>query len=289
MRSKPVRPLNFEQSNTDCLRTKSLTKSLSWAHYQNDNDNLYYQNNKKHTLSMYLDGGFETFRTDRPNQFGFPGSFCLMPKESQSHWQVGMQQQFMHLYFDDNYLKQLALKTFDIDPRTLELPELTFFENPALEAIYRHQIAASDWSVGADQLLLEQVTNTVLVTMIHALARKKLNVKGGLAPKVLLQVCDFMQSNFSRQIFLAELAAIGQLSEYHFCRMFKLSTAQTPQEFLLNIRIERVKQQCRNTKLKLSEIALCCGFSNQSHMGRSFKRVVGATPSQYRKQLLGTA
>jgi len=287
MSNKDALLLNFEQSSKVCLRQQSLSNTLAWAQYQNENERLSYTNKQRHTLSMYLQGGFETFRIDRPKHFGSPGSFCLMPKDSESRWQLGAEQQFVHLYFDDDYLKQLALKTFDIDPRCLQLPDLSYFKNAALEASFRHQIASSDWSAGCNHLLLEQITNTILVAMIHDLgvAKFKGNVQGGLAPRVLLRICEYMHCYSYRQIFLAELAELAALSEYHFCRMFKQSTAQTPQQYLSMIRIDRVKNMCSSSPLSLTEISLDCGFSNQSHMGRTFKKLVGVSPREYRKNL----
>ncbi len=220
--------ISFEQSSKIFVRQTSLTKNLHWAHYQNDYERLSYANNKQHTLSMYLTGGFETHRTDIKADHGAPGKFCLMPKGSESQWQVGSTQQFMHLYFDDRYLKKLALKTFDIDPRTLMLPELTFFENKGLEAMFRYQMAASDWQSSSNHLALEQVTDTILVSMLQSLGKNKFN----------------------------------------------------PQ-----IRIDQVKNMCKNKELPLLHIALACGFSNSSHMGRYFKKLTGISPGEYRKYL----
>jgi len=277
--------VSFEHSSKVCFRQKSLTKGLSWAHYQNDHERIYYKNNDQHTLSLYLEGGFETHRTDVNSTFGAPGRFCLMPKESESSWHVGSSQQFMHLYFDDEYLKQLALRTFDIDPRLVQLPELVFTENAAIEGLFRHQVATTDWSVNNNQLMMEQVTDTVLVAMIQSLGIAKFTrkIKGGLAPKVALLVCEFIHENYHRQIFLSELSDLAQLSEFHFCRMFKENMAQTPQEYLTQVRIERVKQLLSSTKLSLVEVTLKCGFANQSHMGRYFKKLIGISPMQYRK------
>ncbi|NQZ09796.1 MAG: helix-turn-helix transcriptional regulator [Algicola sp.] len=287
MKDTHPKPISFEQSRKICFRQKSLSAGLSWAHYQNEDEHLVYDNQKQHTLSLYLSGGFQTHRTDIQSGFGAPGRFCLMPKGCESRWQVGTVQQMMHLYFDEQYLKQLALTTFDIDPRTLQLPELTFFESAGLEAMIRHQMAAVDWQADENQLLMEQLTNTILVSMLQnqQISQFSTKVKGGLAPRVQAQVCDFIHANFQRQIFLAELAQIAQLSEYHFCRMFKENMAQTPQEYLTKVRIEQVKHLCQTTTSALSEIALRCGFANQSHMGRYFKKLVGISPSGYRKRL----
>ncbi|MDX2321816.1 MAG: AraC family transcriptional regulator [Moritella sp.] len=277
--------ISFEQSTSKiCLRQASLTDALSWAHYQNEHDRLFYVNEKQHTLSLYMSGGYETHRTDVHSGFGAPGKFCLMPKGSESHWQLGQTQQFMHLYFTDDYLKQLALKVFDIDPRMLKLPELTFTNDAATEALFRYCMATSDWRSGYDHLAMEQVTNTILVSMLQNMGVTKLTspVKGGLSPKVAALVCDYMQANFHRQVYLAELAELAQLSEYHFCRMFKQSMAQTPQAYLLVTRIEQVKLRLVNKRASMADIALQCGFANQSHMGRYFKKLVGISPRQYR-------
>jgi len=278
---------SFEQSPSKiCLRQTSLTESLSWAHYQNEHEQLYYINNQQHTLSLYLSGGYDTHRTDMQSKLGAPGKFCLLPKDSESHWQLGQTQQFMHLYFNDDYLKQLALKTFDIDPRMLQLPELNFADDAATETLIRHCMAPNDWLNPSNHLAMEQITNTILISMLQNMGIAKLNttVKGGLSPKVATLVCDYMQANFHRQIYLAELANLAQLSEYHFCRMFKQSLAQTPQAYLLAVRIEQVKQQITAGKQhNLADIALRCGFANQSHMGRYFKKLVGVSPRQYRQ------
>jgi len=283
----PLEPLatSFERSTSKiCLRQTSLTDSLSWAHYKNENDRLYYVNNKQHTLSLYLSGGYETHRTDIHSEFGAPGKFCLMPKGSESHWQLGQTQQFMHLYFSDDYLKQLALKVFDIDPRMLQLPELTFTDDAATEALFRHCMATSDWRNKDDHLAMEQATNTILISMLQNMGITKLltPIKGGLSPKTATLVCDYMQANFHRQVYLAELAELAQLSEYHFCRMFKQSLAQTPQAYLLSIRIEQAKLRMHTEMNSVADIALQCGFANQSHMGRYFKKLVGISPRQYR-------
>lgn len=281
---------SFDQSTSKiCLRQRSLTDALSWAHYQNENDHLYYVNDKQHTLSLYMSGGYQTHRTDVRSEFGAPGKFCLMPKHSESHWQLGQTQQFMHLYFNDDYLKQLALKVFDIDPRMLQLPELNFINDIATESLFRHCMATSDWQSENNHLAMEQVTNTILVSMLQNMGITKLvaPIKGGLSPKVVTLVCDFMQANFQRQIYLNELAELAQLSEYHFCRMFKQSLAQTPQAYLLEIRIEQVKLRLRSKVESATDIALQCGFSNQSHMGRYFKKLVGISPRQYRHLIAG--
>lgn len=228
---------------------------------------------------MYLSGGFETHRTDIKADFGGPGKFCLMPKDSETRWQLGAPQEFTHLYFNDDYLKRLALRVFDIDPRLIQLPELTFSQNTGLEALVRHHIMQFNWTT--DHLAMERVTDTILVSLLRSVVTTKSvkPVKGGLAPRVLAKTRDYIRANYRRQIYLLELADLASLSEYHFCRMFN-----TPQDYLTSVRIEQVKTLIDETENSLSDIALLCGFSNQSHMGRFFKKLQGISPSNYRRQ-----
>ena len=280
------KPISFELSKKTCVRQKSLTHGLSWAHYRNQDEHLSYINDKQHTLSMYLTGGYNTFRTDVHANKGAPGKFCLMPKGADSEWQVGGTQEFMHLYFDDTYIKRLALRVFDIDPRTVELPELTFTQNLGLESLFRYNMASADWHTNDMQLAMEQVTDTILISMLQNMGKKQIKspLKGGLSPKVCLLVCDYIHENFQRQIYLSELADLAELSEFHFCRMFKESLAQTPQEYLTNVRIAHVKRALINSKRTLADIVLNVGFSNQSHMGRYFKKIIGVSPREFRRQ-----
>ncbi|TMP42545.1 AraC family transcriptional regulator [Pseudoalteromonas citrea] len=279
--------VSFEQSKKRCVRHTLLSNEVSWSHYKNQYERLYYQNQQQHTLSMYLNGGYETHRTDVHSTNGAPGRFCLMPQDSESRWQIGVPQEFVHLYFSDNHLKHTALKVFDIDPRQVNLPERIFFENQPLEALFRHQINDSDWHDKHNTLAIEQFTDTIIVSVLQSLNLKNTRraITGGLSPKKAKQVTDFIHANFNRQIVLFELAHLVELSEYHFCRMFKLSFAQTPQQYLMSIRIEYAKQALKTSTYSLANIALMCGFANQSHFGRNFKQRVGVTPSSYRRQL----
>ncbi|WP_419758842.1 helix-turn-helix domain-containing protein [Acidisoma sp.] len=58
----------------------------------------------------------------------------------------------------------------------------------------------------------------------------------------------------------------------------------TPHQWIIQRRISRAKSLMRETNMSLVEISLSCGFVDQSHLGRHFTRVVGATPAQWRRE-----
>ncbi len=106
--------------------------------------------------------------------------------------------------------------------------------------------------------------------------------RGGLSPGAGRRVREHVDAHLSENIDLAGLAAIAGLSVYHFARAFKQSTGVTPHHYLVKRRIERAKEMLACTKEPLAEIALATGFSDQSHLARHFRQILGTTPSQYR-------
>lgn len=91
-------------------------------------------------------------------------------------------------------------------------------------------------------------------------------------------VTDYISDRLDRELSLNELAAIAQLSPYHFSRAFKQSTGISPHQYVIQCRVERAKQLLQQGKMSIGEIAIACGFSHQSHLNRHFKRLTGVTP-----------
>ncbi|MCP4688199.1 MAG: AraC family transcriptional regulator, partial [Desulfobacterales bacterium] len=92
---------------------------------------------------------------------------------------------------------------------------------------------------------------------------------------------DYINDNYSRTISLDELSGVAHLSPFHLIRVFANETGLTPHAYVTQIRIHRAMSRLAGSH-SLSRIALETGFSDQSHLTRRFKRIVGVTPGQYR-------
>ena len=106
--------------------------------------------------------------------------------------------------------------------------------------------------------------------------------RGGLPPRALRRVRDYVMAHLAESISVEALAAIVGLSRFHFARAFKQSEGVTPHRFLLQCRVRRAQELLAATELPLAQIALAAGFSDQSHCSRRFRELVGLTPSKYR-------
>ncbi len=107
-------------------------------------------------------------------------------------------------------------------------------------------------------------------------------VVGGLTPWQLRRTRDEIDAQLDREVSLAQLAGHCGLSTSHFARAFARSTGIPPHRWLMQRRVDRAKELML-TGAALAEIALMCGFSDQSHLTRVFSQMVGLTPGRWRE------
>lgn len=105
---------------------------------------------------------------------------------------------------------------------------------------------------------------------------------GRLSESQLQTAIDCIHSHLDRDFSLSEMAALLNLSQYHFCRLFKRSTGKTPHQYLTQCRLDRAKQLLSKPELTITEIAFQVGFSNHSSFTRLFRQYVGITPKAFR-------
>jgi AraC family transcriptional regulator len=105
----------------------------------------------------------------------------------------------------------------------------------------------------------------------------------GLAPWQLRRVVEYLDVHLPTRIELAQLASLAGLSQAHFSRTFKASTGMAPYRWQLDARIRRAQALLLDTHLSLDEVAEATGFADAVHLGRTFRKLVGATPAAWRQ------
>ena len=108
---------------------------------------------------------------------------------------------------------------------------------------------------------------------------------GGLAIWRAKRALAYIEANLGSKITIGEVADFLALSKSHFSRAFKQSFGCSPMTYVSTKRVERAKHMMRSTLERLSDIALACGFADQSHLNRCFRRIVGISPGVWRRNL----
>jgi len=255
---------------------------------RHDHTETCYLAPSHHTLSLYLEGG-EGIRRRGPRGLiggGGSGRFCLMPAGLSTDWEVTSSVLMLHLYIPTSALDRAVTEMLGADPGAVDLQDRTFFVDPGLEDLIRGALLPLDWDQPGDRLAASQAAQTVLARLVAAYTDRgprALVARGGLSPHVLRRTVERIEAGLDGPLGLDDLAGAAGLSTFHFARMFKRSTGQTPQGYVLHRRVERARTLLADPALGLAEIAAACGFCGQSHFTARFRAVTGLTPGQYRR------
>jgi len=106
---------------------------------------------------------------------------------------------------------------------------------------------------------------------------------GGLPHWRTKRALEYIEANLGSKIEICDVADCVSLSRAHFSRAFKESLGSSPMVYVSMMRVERAKLMMTSTLDPLSDIALACGFADQSHLTRQFRRVVGISPGVWRR------
>jgi transcriptional regulator GlxA family with amidase domain len=108
---------------------------------------------------------------------------------------------------------------------------------------------------------------------------------GGLARWQVRRTLAHIEANLASKMETRGLADVVSFSKSHFSRAFKRSLGVPPMAYVLARRVERAKLMMSTTREQLTDIALACGFADQSHLNRAFRRTVGMSPGLWRRTL----
>ncbi|SDD37102.1 transcriptional regulator, AraC family [Cupriavidus sp. YR651] len=277
------------QSRASLERACALGDGLGLALWRNRHDDTAYARPGHHTMSVYLEGGYSTYRRDAPDRKGAPDRVCLLPAEHESRWHVGGTQRFLHLYFQPEHLAWHCVRVLDTEPRALQLQDRLFAEDDTLVALSR-RLVALDWRDPDARMVGNAMAHEAVTHLLRSHgARKPLtDWRGGLSTAVRRRVADWIHAHPASNPTLGELAALADLSEFHFARMFRVSFGMPPHAWVLRARLERAQSMLGDVRLSLQQVAAQAGFASPSHFNNRFRAVYGATPGQWRAGRVAT-
>lgn len=148
--------------------------------------------------------------------------------------------------------------------------------DPVVEQLIRALPAAH----GANDLYAESAA-TFLAT--HLLTQGRPKPLPGPENAAVRAGIAVMRERLAEPLTLADIAAAAHLSVYHFIRVFRAATGETPRRFLTRLRIERARRLLADDTLSIAQIADRCGFASPGALSTAFLGEVGVRPSVYRK------
>ena len=105
-----------------------------------------------------------------------------------------------------------------------------------------------------------------------------------IEPPLITRAKAYIEANCATDLSLGQTARALSLSIFYFCKLFKKATGVKFSEYLARARLERAKRLLLDPNVRVSEAAFEAGFQSLTHFNRVFKNLLGASPSEFRKQ-----
>jgi AraC family transcriptional regulator len=170
----------------------------------------------------------------------------------------------------------------------LELVEKFAFEDTRIERLLRALHTEVKLGAPNGALFADSLATALAVYLAHhySAVSSRLQIRrGGLPPPRLDRVLDYIGDNLGANLSLSALANVAGMNLFYFARLFKQSTGVSPHRYVLDQRIHRAKQLLRNSPITVLEASIRTGFADQTHFTKVFRRVVGSTPTEYRREV----
>jgi AraC family transcriptional regulator len=292
-----VKQIDFSQENaTDFLLPQpAVLRSSGW-------DKIYYEHHQQpqfdtpehqgtwHVIAncpdvevsgersgeRWLDG---KLKTEARNQ----GDIAVIPAGISQRCNWNTLAQFTILAIDPVLLEQVGQDL--VDPDRIELiPHYMTEQDILIQGIFGALRQELEFGKIGGYLLIDSLKTALAIHLLRNYCTTQPRLSSytdGLSKSKLQEVREYINEHLHEDLKLIELAAIAQISPYHFLRLFKQSMGLTPHQYILQRRIDKAKYLLRQSELSIADIAFRVGFCDQSHLTRCFKRLLGMTPKQF--------
>jgi AraC family transcriptional regulator len=231
------------------------------------------------TLQQTVDGQSKTIDS-------VPGDIGIYPANRWQTFHWHQEAEFLQMYMEPMLLNKLGVEICNKDHIEL-IPQLTPCNDPLIYQIALALKAALETGKSDSRLYSEFMANALAVHILYRYSTNTSSTQrnfGNLSSQQLSKVVEYIDEHLDRNLSLSELAALVQLSPYHFARLFKRATGIAPHQYHIRRRIELAKQLLLARELGIAEIAQVVGFASQGHLHYHFKRIVGTSPKSFSRQ-----
>jgi AraC-like DNA-binding protein len=206
--------------------------------------------------------------------------------ELEPAWHLRSQFDFLHFYLSKAALDEIADSNKAKRMGSLSISAYEAMFDPVITRLGTCLIPILEQSQNASRFFLENVLLALSTYIAHrygGMLDAQNMARGGLAPWQERRAKEYMTADLQGDLSLSHLAAECSLSYRHFARAFRQSTGKSPHRWRLERRVDLAKQMLLDAGQSIAEIALACGFADQSHFTKMFSRLTGIGPGGWRR------
>ena len=126
---------------------------------------------------------------------------------------------------------------------------------------------------------------TFFAAQLSALSNQLMTERNNAEPPLVLKAREYIDKHKTEELSLADVAKAAGASVFHFCKVFHKATGLKFTDYVARVRVEDARTRLLNPNLRISEVAYDVGFQSLTQFNRTFKRVFGQSPSDFRAHL----
>jgi len=123
---------------------------------------------------------------------------------------------------------------------------------------------------------------TFFADQLSGLSNQLMTEKNNAEPPLVLKARDYIEKHKTEELSLADVAKASGASVFHFCKVFHKATGLKFTDYVARVRLEEARNRLLNPNMRISEVAYDVGFQSLTQFNRTFKRVFGQSPSEFR-------
>jgi AraC family transcriptional regulator len=214
------------------------------------------------------------------------GGICFFPSHQPFSGRLKVERDalanVLFLALDPVFVSRIA-EGLEFDADRIELIEQRRSTDPTLHHIAMALRAGVQTGAAFDRIYGEALSTALAVHLLREYGAAVPGPKkqyGGLPREKLVRAVEYIQDQLDTDLTVSRIAQAVYISPYHFTKLFKQSTGQSPHRYVVEARVRKAKELLSTGKFTISEAAYHVGFVDQSHLTRHFKRVFGLPPKR---------
>lgn len=231
---------------------------------------------------LYIASGKAHFYFNGVEEIVPAGNFVLYrPKEEQRYYYYGVDHTEVYwVHFTGNNVKNIIRKYgITDDMHVIHTGTSLDYKKIFLQMIHELKLCKDDY----EEILVHYMH--LLLIMIHRSINSRPRGKSQYLMDEMDAAVRYFHANYHKPISIEDFAASYHMSISWFIRNFKEYTGSTPAQYLLSLRISNAQTLLESTSYNITEIANIVGYDNPLYFSRIFKKQIGMSPSEFRKQL----
>lgn len=270
-----------------------MTKTLNINSFSNTDLNMYHCGEedcnpghyygpalRDHYLIHYIINGKGHFTVNEKTYYLSEGDGFLICPEIVTFYQASNNEPWKYCWVGFNGSK--AKNYLEDANLTISNPIFTYSKDEKLSNILRKMLSINKITKSNELKLLALLYDFISI-LIEEANIKELTNKNERKLRYIREAITFIEKNYSRKITIQELAKNIGLDRSYLYSVFQTILKKSPQEYLINYRIDKACELMKNNDLNISDISRSVGYNDPLYFSKLFKKIKGLTPTAFRK------